>query len=88
MWPFDQFFGRAKSKKKEKETPVESVASEVMDIFSADDEEKPLDGRRGHTGQFVKAVAIRRFRNRIAAASRKHNQKRRKAKKTGKKFRI
>lgn len=89
VWPFDQFFGKSKAKRtKDVEEPVKGIASEVMDAFSADDEEKPLDGRRGHKGQFVRAVGIRRFRNRIGAASRKHNRKRRKAKKTGKKFRI
>ena len=95
MWPFDQFFGKAKAKRtKDVEVPAKSVASEVLDAFGAD-EEKPVEGRKGHTGQFVKAVAIRRFRNRIGAASRKHNRKRSKANKRrhrgtkgGKKFKM
>ena len=89
MWPFDQFFGKSKPKRtQDVEEPIKSVASEVMDVFTADDEEKPLEGRKGHKGQFAKAIAIRRFRNQVGAASRKHNRKRRKAKKTGKKYRI
>jgi hypothetical protein len=87
MWPFSQFFGKAKPKRTQ-DVEVPGVASEVMDAFAADDDETPLEGRKGHKGQFVRAVGLRRWRNRIGASSRKFNRKRRKMKKTGKKFKI
>lgn len=72
MAMFDVFKNLLGRKKKDS-APKKAPAPVMESIFVPD--EKP-EGRRGHKGQFERAVARRRFRNKIARKSRRINRKR------------